>query len=63
MAIASNNFINDLIAVGNDAQSHLFEVTLSGGHFDTLDESFNSSLTVRCSGFTPPAEPAVETYQ
>lgn len=60
MAIASNNFINDLIAVGNDAQSHLFEVTLSGGYFDN---EFSKDLTIRCSGFTPPAEPPVDTYQ
>lgn len=46
----NNNYISTLVSVGNDAQSHLYEVTFDGGFLTDIA----TDLSVRCSGFTPP---------
>lgn len=51
------NSLNSLISVGNDAYSNLFRITFSGGTFPEDTQN----LSVRCSGFTPPA-PSQKTY-
>lgn len=50
--------LKSLIDVGNDAMGRLYEVVFSGGLFP--DDT--SNMTVRCSGFTPPA-PTQSTYK
>lgn len=47
----SNNYINTLVSVGNDAQGHLYEVVFDGGVLADMA----TDLSVRCGGFTPPA--------
>ena len=46
----TNNHINTLIGVGNDAHSHLYEAVFEGGSLGDI----NTSLSVRCSGFQRP---------
>ena len=50
MALGDNtNYLSDLINLGADAQSNLYELTFSGGEFDE-----STALTIRNAGITLP---------
>lgn len=53
----TNNYISTLVSVGNDAESHLYELSFEGGY---LTDN-NTALRVRCAGFQPP-EISQDTY-
>jgi len=48
----ANNYLQDLIAAGNDAHSNLYKLVFSGGVFS--DSSTSQSMSIRTSSFTPP---------
>ena len=48
----ANNYLQDLIAAGNDAHGNLYKLVFSGGVFS--DSSTSQSMSIRTSSFTPP---------
>ena len=49
----SDNYLQDLLAAGNDAHSNLYRLEFTGGEFDTYNAS--GAMSIRTSGFTPPS--------
>ena len=55
----SNNYLQDLIAQGNDAHSNLYKLVFSGGVFS--ESSVSQSMSIRTASFTPP-ETTIDKY-
>ena len=61
MALSSySNYVNDLLAAGNDAFSNLYEVVFT---FPSTFDGDAKTFTMRCKGFNHPEAVAADPYQ